>query len=209
MKKTALLLDFRDSFTHNLLGLLECLNYKVVLEDYSNIKTIDLLSFDLLILGPGPGHISDYSEVLDSIPAVMGKTPILGICLGHQILGHLAGFGLSRLDEPLHGRSIKLSKLSKILGLGDFKGQFYNSWSLDHSEVFRTDCRAIRDRNMVVAIAGPKFVGLQFHPESVGTTCPKLVLENSINLMYDEVYDRTNGWCIRPTNHQIPTRTKS
>lgn len=188
-KEKLLLIDFRDSFVHNLRGLIESFFSDVSLLDYSVVTESNLNSFDIIVLGPGPGHTTDYNEIVERLRNIVGKVPLLGICLGHQILAELNDLNCMILEEPLHAKAFSLPNCSTFLGLNNLTAQFYNSWSVLPNKENWQDRELVTDLGMVVALRGPNYLGVQFHPESVGTNCPKAVFEKMLSLLYDGHYD--------------------
>jgi anthranilate/para-aminobenzoate synthase component II len=181
--KKVLLIDFDDSFTHNLKGLffnggnqVECLHWKSYLKQ--NIEQLKQ-TYDLFIFGPGPGHPNEYDEVLKSLPSLEDKK-VLGVCLGHQILLTYLKGELFQLEEPLHGQSLELNRVGDYLSINGFKAQFYNSWAVNSSTLafsHDSDTHVIDNGKMTVLFKKNNWLGTQFHPESVGTTCPERVVE--------------------------------
>ncbi|MCY4644206.1 MAG: aminodeoxychorismate/anthranilate synthase component II [Bacteriovoracales bacterium] len=186
----ALLIDFEDSFTHNVAHYLYAygISYRSVhWRDYEENH-----SWDLVILGPGPGSALDYREFLEKIaPSLEGhsheSSPFyFGICLGHQLLGLWADLELYR-SRPLHGQRVESSIPrwncfpKKAWGKRVFV-QRYNSWSLrgrpsDSEMSLSEDAMFLRGRH---------FLSYQFHPESIGTSCPRLFFESVFKLAYNK-----------------------
>ncbi len=196
-----LFIDFRDSFSYNLIGLIRASIENIKTIDYQDIGGEDLLSYEMIVLGPGPGHISDYECIFPELSKILGKTSLLGICLGHQIIGKLIGLSCSVLEAPIHGRALNLKNLSTYLGIEGIRAQFYNSWKLVEEVKISQEYHLIRDNGFIVGLFGPKVLGVQFHPESVGTNCPFEMFEKLTDLLYNGHYDFKTGRRIRPTNH--------
>lgn len=175
MMKSVLILDFNDSFTHNLESLFYDLKYEVSCLHWSKAEATVLADADLIVLGPGPGHPHEYKKIWELLPELKEK-PIFGVCLGFQILLNFLGGELIQLKMPLHGQSIGLPKLGQAFGFSDFKAQFYNSWSVC-SKNLPKDCQVISEHDMTVYFCWENWLGVQFHPESVGTTCPSSIVE--------------------------------
>ncbi len=187
-KLNILFVDFYDSFSYNIIQLVLNLGHGVDILTYDELlkKRDFIYAYDLVILGPGPGHLSDYSEFCLFVKEASSKQRFLGICLGHQILGFTKGYDLKRIDEPVHGRSLDLPQTFDFLGLDDrcSKAMFYNSWSLAQTACAEGAC--IIENEQIVLIDLPNGLGLQFHPESVGTSCPKDVLDNALMFVYNK-----------------------
>ena len=199
-----LFIDFFDSFSYNLAQVIMELGHKLTLKCFNEsvITPQYLDSFDLVVLGPGPGHVSDYKEFIDIVALSKQKQSFLGICLGHQMLGHLSNYDLLPLKKPLHGISLELKETYEYLKIGsEAKGMFYNSWTLgrmDDSIGF-----SIEEQGQISLIDIPFGLGIQFHPESVGSSFPNCVLDSALKTVYNKKNEGAiaNNWDIRPANH--------
>jgi len=208
-----LVVDFFDSFTHNLVQTLSEMNHHVLFKSYCQIldKKEDLLAADLVVLGPGPGHVEDYSEFIELIDEIKTKQVFLGVCLGHQILGHLNGYSIQRLAQPIHGCSLNILNSFKYLSgensiSHEVKAMFYNSWSL---KLAHTACgQSIVDNGQISLIDFDYGLGMQFHPESVGTSCPKLILDCALKRVYNKKNEdsTSNYWSLRSENYSASQR---
>lgn len=172
------LVDFFDSFTLNIAEVLESLNYSVEVISWDSFCShFSYLEHDLIVLGPGPGHVDDYpfSKELNDY---LVNQKVLGICLGHQILLKKLGHKLVPLENPLHGKSLDLGGLGDKLKLADLRGQFYNSWQILYEKeraFLDSEVSALGD--MVIYFQWKNWVSVQFHPESVGTSCPQGIFQ--------------------------------
>ena len=185
-----LILDNYDSFTYNLVHILRELGYGPQMEVYRNDKiTLDEVDrFDKVLLSPGPGIPEEAGIMLDLVKRYGPTKSILGICLGHQGIAEVYGAQLYNMTEVLHGIS------SGIMLLDDeevvFKGVpkeievgRYHSWAVAPDTVNGELKITARDKRLeVMAIRHQKYdvVGLQFHPESVLTSCGKQMINNWI-----------------------------
>lgn len=171
-----LFVDFDDSFSFNIISQFRDLGF-VVENIHWTMFDSNKLDYGLLILGPGPGHPNDYSfiEKLQLFKNNNPKCFLLGICLGHQLLGLLSGLKLKQLEFPIHGRSMPVEvpnwrMFSKSIHHKVIMAQFYNSWVLtDENSLFLTNNK-IEKNGYLVGFRTNEYLGLQFHPESVGTT---------------------------------------
>ncbi|HLT21848.1 MAG TPA: aminodeoxychorismate/anthranilate synthase component II [Bacteriovoracaceae bacterium] len=164
------IVDFDDSFTYNILGELKQLGLSSNVIHWTDLS--ESSDFDLLILGPGPGHPHDYAAIFPLIKKLMAEDKkILGICLGHQILWNLQDALVTRSKYPVHGEKLELmldSYWSTFFGLPRLMVQRYNSLAvLEHSII--TEAKLLSFDNEVMASVQGHLVGLQFHPESLGT----------------------------------------
>ena len=184
---TALLVDFEDSFTYNIAQYLDHyrIPYRVV--QWQNYR--DRHCETLIILGPGPGVVFDYRKFLEQVNCT--RNFYFGICLGHQLLGVLHGFELYR-HRPMHGQVVS----TKIPHWGCFPQstwgrpalvQRYNSWSLRKGS---GQVQGVLSSDGMF-LFGHHFLSYQFHPESIGTSCPHLFFESAFKLAYNKYYGRT------------------
>jgi anthranilate synthase/aminodeoxychorismate synthase-like glutamine amidotransferase len=176
MRKQVLLLDNYDSFTWNLVHLLESCGSRVevVRNDESPVGELLRRRFTHLVISPGPGTPSDAGISCELIQGALGRVPILGVCLGHQALAVSLGAALGRVDPPIHGEATAIVHSGKGLftGLqGPLRVARYHSLVVDESSLppaLVVDARSDSDAGLVMAIrhhCHPAF-GLQFHPES-------------------------------------------
>lgn len=173
-----LLIDNYDSFTYNLVHLLELASG--VLPDVvrnDRIEPFDSGQWDAVVLSPGPGLPSESGGLLTFLGSVIGQVPVLGICLGHQALVEVFGGKLRQLPQVMHG----VSKSCRILQPADpiFSGLpdiittgHYHSWVADERTL--PECLRVTAEDpegVIQAIAHKELNirGLQFHPESVLT----------------------------------------
>lgn len=205
-KLEILFIDFFDSFSYNIVQLIEKLDHHVEIYSYLEIlkNKNNIFSYDLVVLGPGPGHLNDYAEFCAFIRDSIKAQVFLGICLGHQLLGSIFGVGLKRLSRPIHGKSLKVDKAFSYLGVDccEAKAMFYNSWTLEE-KLLGPQNYCVSEQGMVTLIDLPNALGLQFHPESIGTSCPDVVLDNALKIVYNKKNEdsTTNHWSVRPENY--------
>jgi len=180
-----LLLDNYDSFTYNLKDYLEQSGEQcvVIRNDELNLRDIQQLDFDNIVLSPGPKTPSEAGCMNEIIEEFMDKKPILGICLGHQALGILFGGELVKAAYPMHGKISKISHTGHPI-FSDIPSPTevmrYHSLlikNLDHPDI---EIIAYTSGGEVMAIAHryKKLAGLQFHPESILTIHGKRMIQN-------------------------------
>jgi anthranilate synthase component 2 len=184
-----LVVDHYDSFTYNLVQLIESLGERteVVKSDAESAEALVAMGPAAVILSPGPGRPEDagcFPELLAILPP---QTPVLGVCLGHQALGIAAG-GVVERAAPVHGKaSLVYHEGAGILaGVPDpFEAGRY------HSLVVRRDglpseleLTAWSEDGLVMAAQHrtlPRF-GVQFHPESILTPDGPTIVRNFLAL---------------------------
>ncbi len=181
-----LLIDNYDSFTYNLYQYLGELGaqVEVVRNDAVTLEDIDALAPERIIISPGPGNPDDAGISKDVIRRFAGKTPILGVCLGHQCIGEVYGGVVAGAGEILHG---KVSKITHD-GRGVFAGlpspieaTRYHSLAIQPGTV--PDVLEVSARSESGVIMGVRHrtlpvEGVQFHPESILTADGKAMLRN-------------------------------
>jgi anthranilate synthase component II len=182
-----LIADNHDSFTYNLVQLVEragCRELTIV----ENERAVgDVGEFDKVIFSPGPGVPAEEAGVMKSIIAKYAKNrSILGICLGHQAIAEFFGATLVHLDKVQHGiqAAVTIADPSDYLfgGLpGTINGGLYHSWGV--SGVCFPAClkvTAISADGIVMGLSHRDFdvKGLQFHPESIMTEYGAAIIRN-------------------------------
>ena len=187
MRPRVLLIDNHDSFTWNLVQLLDesgLCDFTVRFNDEISPHAVAL--FDKLIISPGPGIPSQIPLIREIISIYAGKMSILGICLGHQAIVEAMGGRLLNLDQAVHGirQTIIVTDHSEklFIGLpGEFEVGLYHSWAAD-TECMPSCLRitAISPAGVVMAVSHETYdmKGLQFHPESYMTGFGNHIIEN-------------------------------
>ncbi len=195
------LIDHYDSFTHNLVDWLlqSTIITEVELVEFDNkIKMKHLFNkFDRpLIFSPGPNSPKDIPSSKLLLQNAYGKVPILGICLGFQLIAELNGLGITKVSKPFHGTAIELKIFNQD---GIFKGiqdrtevARYNSLGVEYSPDLNTNLKkmvsAISEDGMIQAIEDFTYVqapviGLQFHPESFMTKESATLVNNLTKIL--------------------------
>lgn len=171
------LLDNYDSFTYILHHYLlqtgnECVVYR---NDELSIEELVALDPERLIISPGPETPLQAGITLEVIRHFHDKIPILGVCLGHQALGMFFGAELVQIPYPMHGKVSEVEHEHHPLFQNissPCKVMRYHSLAIDKLE--GTGLHSIatsKDDHVIMAVVHEKYpcVGIQFHPESVGT----------------------------------------
>src|ERR1700741_4407365 len=153
-----LVLDNYDSFTYNLVHILQQLpnvEVDVYRNDKISIEAID--QYDKILLSPGPGIPEEAGILLDVVKNYAGKKPILGVCLGHQAIGEAFGAKLKNLSQVMHGIAtpaiIKVDdELFKGVTDGFMVGR-YHSWVVDNDALPETiEITAMDDEGQIMAL---------------------------------------------------------
>ncbi len=170
MRMSVLFIDHEDSFSFNIVQELLRLHVAVDVVHHRNIPD-HLQAYDAVLLSPGPGRPDAYPHTLSTVKAIAGALPVLGICLGHQMLGLLLGGVLRTSRRILHGKTTPIFHVDRppFTGLPQgFQAMRYNSLVVDLPARYVT---ARDDRGEVMGLLCEErgFLGLQFHPESILT----------------------------------------
>lgn len=172
-----LLIDNYDSFVHNLARYFRRLGQltRVVRNDQLDVAGIRKLSPAIVVLSPGPCGPDQAGVCLAAVRELAGQTPILGICLGHQVIGQAFGGRIVRAPLPMHGRASWLrhdgeqefAAVPNPLLVGRYHSLVIDETSLP--ECLRVTARS--EDGVIMAIQHKRYAitGWQFHPESVLT----------------------------------------
>ena len=187
-----LVIDSYDSFVYNLVQYLGELGVEpiVVRNDDLTVDEAVALAPDAVLLSPGPGRPEDAGIICAAIPAFAERRiPVLGVCLGHQAIGHVYGATVERAPVLMHG------KTSNIIhrGVGVFAGlpspltaTRYHSLVLAPATVPDVlEVTATTDDGIVMGVRHRELPieGVQFHPESILTAAGHELLRNFLALV--------------------------
>jgi anthranilate synthase component 2 len=187
--KRILVFDNYDSFTYNLVHLIEKItDAKVNVVRNDKIALEEIKQYDKIILSPGPGVPQEAGLLLPLIREYAAAKSILGVCLGHQAIGEAMGGKLKQLDKVFHGvaTSVIPEKDPGFL-FKNFPKQFragrYHSWVIDENFLPGELSITARDQNGIIMAVQHKqydLSGVQFHPESIMTEHGETLLKNFI-----------------------------
>ncbi|WP_077306942.1 anthranilate synthase component II [Terribacillus halophilus] len=187
-----LLIDNYDSFTYNLFQYTAELGEEVTVarNDELTIQDIERMQPAAIIVSPGPGRPEDAGICVEAIQHFAGKTPILGICLGHQAIGTAFGAKVSRAGQIKHGKTSTLCYEGEpdiALIIKDLPIMRYHSLVINKQTVpAELEVTAYaEDDEEIMAVQHRQYpvYGLQFHPESIGTEAGKEIVKYYIELM--------------------------
>jgi len=181
-----LVIDNYDSFVYNLAQYLGELGFEpsVYRNDTITLDEIEALSPSHIVISPGPCTPLEAGVSNDVIRHFKGKIPILGVCLGHQCIGHVYGGKICRADFPVHGKQSLVFHDSRTIFEGlpcPLVGGRYHSLVIEADSIPTSlevsasgedgQVMAVRDKDNMVE-------GIQFHPESVLTDRGRDILSN-------------------------------
>ncbi|MCP9952133.1 anthranilate synthase component II [Actinomadura madurae] len=170
-----LVVDNHDSFVYNIVQYLRELGADCVVKDRSDVAVADAARVAGVLLSPGPGHPADAGVCLDLVrDAERRGTPLLGVCLGHQVIAHVHGGAVGRAPEIVHGSTSEIHHdgAGVFRGLPDpFPATRYHSLAVRPGTV-PPDVLDVTARTPDGVIMGLRHrtrpvEGVQFHPESV------------------------------------------
>jgi len=184
--KKVFVIDNYDSFTFNLVHLLEELNCKVDVKRNDKFKLDELEAYPLILLSPGPG-IPDESGLLKSAIKHYAPTKnILGICLGQQAIAEVFGGSLINLDKVYHGIATPVKITKKDLLFDGLPKSFhvgrYHSWVVSNSLPEVLEATSVDNKGQLMSLRHKTYNvrSVQYHPESILTPNGKKILENWI-----------------------------
>jgi anthranilate phosphoribosyltransferase len=181
-----LLIDNYDSFTYNLAQAFEELGQEVVVvrNDAITPEGVVAAAPDFLVISPGPGGPEAAGASPAIVRAAAGKMPILGVCLGHQVIGHVFGGKVVRAKVPVHGKTAMVSHDGRTLFSGvanPFPAARYHSLAVEEFSlppILEVSARSADGEVMGVRHASLRIEGVQFHPESFLTIPGRKILNN-------------------------------
>jgi len=182
--KVILVIDNYDSFTFNLVQYMKVIGEEIIVlrNDQVSLRGIQELKPDFILISPGPGNPNTAGVCLDVVKNFYQDIPILGVCLGHQIIAQAFGGIIKKAAKPMHGKVSNINHDQRQI----FKDipsplQVTRYHSLVVDEATFPNCLEISaksDDGVIMAIRHKKFKieGVQFHPEAILT-------ENGLQLL--------------------------
>jgi anthranilate synthase component 2 len=184
--KKIILIDNYDSFTFNLYHYLSSLkvNVDVIRNDQITSKEILKRGYNKIVISPGPGNPNQSGNCLKIVKSLYKKIPILGVCLGHQIIGQVFGSKIVQAKKLMHGKTSKI--ISKKTGIlrnlpKTFEATRYHSLIIDKKSLTKEiEITAETKDGLIMGIQHKKYhvYGVQFHPESIKTKLGIKILKN-------------------------------
>ncbi|KJQ52541.1 anthranilate synthase component II [Microbacterium sp. SA39] len=191
-----LVIDNHDSFVHTLVGYLHELGADTTMIESDATDTAHLEQllpdFDALLLSPGPGAPSDAGASLDAVRiATRRRMPLLGVCLGHQVIGEAFGIPVTEAPELMHGMVSEVTHDGSALFAGIpspfAAGRYHSLAAAASTPPEDVAVTAWTDTGTVMGLAHRELpiLGVQFHPESVLTEGGYRLLANWLGMCGD------------------------
>ncbi len=184
-----LLLDNYDSFTYNLAQYLGELGHAPVVRrnDEITLGEVAAMQPDRIVVSPGPGRPEDAGVTIDLIRQFGERTPLLGVCLGHQGIGHAFGGRVVRAPVLMHGKvsSVQHDGRGVFAGVSQpFVAGRYHSLIVADPPPEILEISARTDDGIIMGLRHRDWPvhGVQFHPESVLTGEGRKILRNFLEL---------------------------
>ena len=188
--KKIILIDNYDSFTFNLYHYLSALKVKVDVIRNDQITSDQILKrkYNKIVISPGPGNPNQSGNCLKIVKTLYKKIPILGVCLGHQIIGQVFGSKIVQAKKLMHGKTSEI--ISKKVGIlknlpKSFKATRYHSLIIDKKTLSKhLEITAESKDGLIMGIQHKEYDvhGVQFHPESIKTKLGIKILKNFIRI---------------------------
>ena len=185
-----LVVDNYDSFTYNLVQYLGELGAALAVRrnDEVGVEEVERLQPDAIVVSPGPGAPGQAGISSEVIRRFTGRRPILGVCLGHQVIGEVFGGRVGRAPTPIHGKTswIHHDGRGVFAGLPNpFEATRYHSLVVHRDGL--PDCLEVSAWTADGLVMGLRHraapvEGVQFHPESILTTVGKGLLANFLRV---------------------------
>ena len=181
-----LVVDNYDSFTYNLVQALGELGaeLEVCRNDEVDVDSVRVKAPEGIVLSPGPGHPKDAGICCKIVEGMGSEVPILGVCLGHQVVAAAFGGVVARAPEIVHGKTAKVEHCEE----GLFKGlpqqlevARYHSLIVERSSLPESlEITAATADGLIMGVRHHQWAlhGVQFHPESIATPDGPTILEN-------------------------------
>lgn len=188
-----LVIDNYDSFTYNLVHMLEEFDeVKVMRNDRITVNDIAIMAPDKIIISPGPGRPDDAGISKNLIEYFKDKISILGVCLGHQCIGEAFGSRVVEADRIVHGKVSAISRSQTEAAETLFKGiedsfaaTRYHSLIVDKESLSsELEILAESEEGEIMALKHRSYpvYGVQFHPESILTEAGRKIIKNFLEI---------------------------
>ena len=183
-----LLIDNYDSFTYNLYHYLSSFKCKVdvIRNDKITSKNILKKKYKKIVISPGPGNPDQAGNCLKIVKDMYKHIPILGVCLGHQIIGQVFGGKIIKAKNLMHGKTSKINHSQERIFKGikkKFEATRYHSLVIERKSFPKVLEIIAETRNKTIMALKHKnydIYGVQFHPESINTKVGIKLIKNFV-----------------------------
>ncbi len=192
-------LDNYDSFTYNLVQYIGELGHEVVVRrnDQITVEEIEQLRPERIVISPGPCTPQEAGISIDVIKYFAGRTPVLGVCLGHQAIGAAFGGKVVRAAHLMHGKTSSVEHDGKTIFRGipspmiatRYHSLIVEERGLPAALEISATCADRKGGRVIMGLRHRTFAieGVQFHPESVLTTHGKQMVRNFLQTCGEKV----------------------
>lgn len=185
-----LIIDNFDSFVYNLYQEFKLLDEEVLVKRRNNISLQEVIGLNpaYLVISPGPGRPEEAKECLEIIKYFTGKIPILGVCLGHQCIGHIFGARVVQAERIMHGLTSEIYHDGQTIFTdisNPFEATRYHSLLVAEEnlpELIEISAYTSEGEIMGLRIKDTLTEGVQFHPESFLTREGGKLIKNFYDL---------------------------
>ena len=186
------LIDNYDSFTYNLYHYLSSKEKVVIIKNDQISKNFSrIIKSKGIVISPGPSTPFNSGECLSLVHKIYSFMPILGVCLGHQILGVYFGAKIKTLKNPKHGKVSEIITKNKYKLYENLNSSFsatrYHSLYLDNKNFPNNLVISAKSKedDIIMSFNHKVFpiFGLQYHPESIETKVGNTILENFLKIL--------------------------
>jgi len=188
MSKNIVIIDNYDSFTYNLYQFFANEgNCSVFRNDEITLAELKKKEITHLVISPGPGRPEDSKVSIEAVQFFKDKIPILGVCLGMQLMAYLSG-GKIEKHPPVHGSTEKIFHISSGIHSAMAQGFLaarYNSLCVTDIDETKLEITARGESGFIMGLRDrrhPDFEGVQYHPESFLTEGGSRILKNFLEL---------------------------
>ena len=181
-----LVIDNYDSFTYNLVQALMAPGREVVVRrnDALGAADVEAIAPTHIVVSPGPGRPEDAGATCAILDRYTGRLPILGVCLGHQAIGHVFGGRVERAPRVVHGQASRVYHDGRTVFAGVSNplsaGRYHSLLVAEHGLPASLEVSAYTQEGEIMGlrVAGTSTEGVQFHPESILTPEGPRILAN-------------------------------
>lgn len=181
-----LVIDNYDSFTFNLVQYIKQLGHEVhvVRNDKCTIEEVEKIMPEAILLSPGPGNPDEAGISMKVLEAFHQQIPILGVCLGHQVIGQYFGGDIIKAGQPKHGKISEIQHDGRTIFRGlptSYTVARYHSLVVNCASLPESlEVSALSEDGEIMAMRHKHYPieSVQFHPEAILTECGLKLLEN-------------------------------